>query len=186
MKQRCINAKLTIAVLALTTLLIFTALPLASITASTASRLSPGSPWDIAMRMNRHEGAISPDLSSTNAWTTGGPYAADILAMAVSPDYANDHTVFVIHNTDWDEPTIVLKTNDGGVSWNEIYNPEWFRPTSVALSPDFASDQTIFITADTALYSSLDGGLSWQRREFPGIPGSTGSPVEVIFSPDYE
>ena len=68
MKQRCINATLTIAVLALTTLLILTVLPLAGATAPTVASLSTN-PKRINESAAAHSFIRSPFVDSTPGTT---------------------------------------------------------------------------------------------------------------------
>lgn len=57
----------------------------------------------------------------------------------------------------------VLKTTDGGASWNQIYNEESSANAvrAIALNPGNPNQIIIGLTAG-ALVKSADGGLSWQ------------------------
>ncbi len=112
-------------------------------------------------------------------------------SIAISPDYANDKTIFVgtryhglyLLNTEqmefehvWDEATAAIST--------------------ISLSPDFANDKMafLFVRGDN-LFKSTDGGFSW-RHSSKGLPFKddhdkleelyTHKNLEVIFSPHFK
>lgn len=56
----------------------------------------------------------------------------------------------------------VLKTTDGGLSWNQIYNEESANAVrSVALNP-LSPNQLVIGTASGSVIKSADGGMTWQ------------------------
>ncbi len=91
-----------------------------------------------------------------------------IQALAVSPDFATDQTLFV------GTPTGVYKSVDGGASWASAGPAEQAGPVyDLALSPDYASDQTLLMGAPLlwdpdlgyrvgGVWMSTDGGANWQ------------------------
>ena len=88
-----------------------------------------------------------------------------IRAVAISPNYANDQTVFLITSTPgWWKPTDLYRSVDGGVSWHSITNGLDHRREAVdiKLSPDYAADGTAFIaTEGDGVYRSTDHAASW-------------------------
>ena len=74
----------------------------------------------------------------------------DIAAVAFSPAYAQDQTIFVAANQG-----LFASTNQG-ISWSRLYKPPL---QSMALSPNFATDNTLFVvtTANTILESTNRG-----------------------------
>jgi photosystem II stability/assembly factor-like uncharacterized protein len=81
-------------------------------------------------------------------------------ALAVSPDFGADHTVFTAVSGSG-----LYKSTDGGDAWarvnenNEIY--------SLAVSPNYVGDKTVFFGATgqgpSGAHRSQDGGNSWVR-----------------------
>ena len=81
-------------------------------------------------------------------------------AIAVSPAYAQDGTVFV--GGDYRRPEILVST-DGGQSW-QISQRFDSGVAQIALSPHFAADRTAYAWIEyEGLYRTEDGGASWQR-----------------------
>ena len=137
--------------------------------------------------------AISPDYANDHTlfagvgkswnWYTGGVYRSadngetwsaannglayqEVWALAVSPDYGNDRTLFV---TVWGGG--IYRSTDGGNSWTEANSGQPNRrpgngPTLV-FSPDYANDRTVFYGtwgeySNGGVYRSVDGGDSWE------------------------
>jgi photosystem II stability/assembly factor-like uncharacterized protein len=112
------------------------------------------------------------------AGTTGGMYrsldAGDsyqavnaippehVQAIASSPDYVNDRTVFAASANQE-----VFKSVDGGDTWNQY--PSGIPPSDLsqvqnftfAISSQYETDQTLFLGAFGGLGVSTDGGESW-------------------------
>lgn len=87
-----------------------------------------------------------------------------VSAIAVSPAYKVDRTVFV--TTDQTSVTIgahlVLKSTDGGVTWNVPSGLPNYRTSRLVISPAFDQDGTAFAaTIGGGLYSTTDAGESW-------------------------
>ncbi|MCL6106077.1 MAG: glycoside hydrolase [Actinobacteria bacterium] len=127
------------------------------------------------------------DYKSTdggNTWVQFGvsfPFCCNSHNFAVSPDYAQDQTVFA-YNTGGG----IYKSVDGGGTWNRVggncsvgdgcTNPTGLNNqsiTDVSISPNFDQDQTLFVsTTDYApgsgyypgdVYKSTDGGNTWNE-----------------------
>ncbi|MGE3271759.1 MAG: WD40/YVTN/BNR-like repeat-containing protein [Chloroflexota bacterium] len=85
----------------------------------------------------------------------------EVLSIAVSPAFADDHTLFVGTGQDG-----VLRSDDGGVSWSGANSGLLdLTALAVAFSPHFSQDRTAFVGTASALYRSRNGGRSW--REVP-------------------
>jgi DNA-binding beta-propeller fold protein YncE/photosystem II stability/assembly factor-like uncharacterized protein len=88
------------------------------------------------------------------------PYEVDVNALAISPDYARDQTIYAGSAT-----AGVFLSTDGGLRWQETgfpargSDPDLFH---LVLSPDYPQDRTLFATAGWRPYRSTDGGGSWQ------------------------
>lgn len=87
-----------------------------------------------------------------------------ITLVAVSPNFAQDKTVFIATaetsvNMDL---YLALKSTDGGITWEVMPVPN-VQASAMAVSPDYANDQTLFIsTAGKGILRSTDGGASWR------------------------
>lgn len=84
-----------------------------------------------------------------------------IEAMAISPAYSQDQTLFCsITHINFH----ILKSTDKGLSWapSEVGFPH-YRIKTIAFSPSYLEDDTIFVgTADGGIFKSTDGGFSWE------------------------
>src|SRR5579863_8701217 len=70
-----------------------------------------------------------------------------MLAVAMSPNFAQDQTILVATNQLSIKMGIyaLMKSTDGGVTWYVVQGlPSNFHPQVVAFSPAYASDQTIY------------------------------------------
>ena len=93
-----------------------------------------------------------------NQWTTNGPYGGLIHALAVSPNYTNDHTIFA------GSPGGVFKSTNGGASWTAVntgITGNGLYSNALAVSPNYATDQTVYASGGGGVYKSTDGGTSW-------------------------
>lgn len=97
-------------------------------------------------------------------------------ALALSPAYATDHTLFAATYGDG-----LLKSTDGGVSWTSVGTSLGSTVTTVALSPGYATDHTLFAaTYGDGLFTSTDGGTSWRA-----LPAAPSTPTVLALSPSY-
>jgi hypothetical protein len=83
-----------------------------------------------------------PVLAGNNIWTLSsqGMYGGDILALALSPNFAADNTLFVGTSSGG-----VFKSTDGGANWAAINTGLTnLDVQALTLSPDFAADHTLF------------------------------------------
>jgi len=99
---------------------------------------------------------FSTPASAFNEWTrTGGPYAGWVGSVAVSPDYANDQTVFAGTGGGG-----VFKSTDGGASWIPVLTGQEFN--AIAISPNYAVDQTVYAGARSGgVFKTTDRGSNW-------------------------
>jgi hypothetical protein len=99
------------------------------------------------------------------SWTRTLNISGDALIshIAVSPNFANDQTVFASsgHNG-------VYESTDGGNTWTQLTATVAFTSTSLAISPNFANDQTLwFGTQQNGMFKSTDGGQTVEQVNFP-------------------
>jgi photosystem II stability/assembly factor-like uncharacterized protein len=81
----------------------------------------------------------------------------DIRALALSPGYASDRTLFAGTYSG------VFKSSDGGASWSAVNMglTDW-DIRALALSPAYAIDHTLFAgTFGRGVFKSTDGGTDW-------------------------
>lgn len=80
--------------------------------------------------------------------------------VALSPNYAQDRTIFaVISNTQ--TPTTLFRSDDGGATWQELVKDLATEVKSIAVSPDFATDHLVVVGTLVGLYRSTNRGDSW-------------------------
>lgn len=89
---------------------------------------------------------------------------ANVYRIVISPNYANDRTLFGKARSH------LLKSEDGGMTWQNLY-PADVPPCEysndpileVAFSPNYASDRTVFMLTWSGSYVSYDGGIHWRQ-----------------------
>jgi photosystem II stability/assembly factor-like uncharacterized protein len=118
----------------------------------------------------------SDDLGAT--WHEQQTLTEYLTGLAVSPDYAHDHTVVVNSYVKG-----AYLTTDGGSTWrwadNGIGAPlsegNKFAPVrrlfGVAFSPDYANDGTIFSATWDRIIKTTNRGESWTQIAVPLAPG---------------
>jgi YVTN family beta-propeller protein len=79
-------------------------------------------------------------------------------ALAISPGYAADGTLF--WSLDEMDRYVVLKSTDGGQSWEEVLSQ---TAQLLAMSPDYPRDHTVYaVLSGAGLMRSTDEGKTWQ------------------------
>ena len=112
---------------------------------------------------------------------TASPYAITVNALAISPGYASDHTLFAATSSG------VFKSTDVGGDWTAVSPPGYGGAYHLVLSPGYASDHTLF--AEFGLwpwfYKSTDGGATWTHASsgLGYVPGV--NLTSVALSPGY-
>ncbi|MBN1311483.1 MAG: hypothetical protein JXB30_08695 [Anaerolineae bacterium] len=102
----------------------------------------------------------------------------NIFSLAVSPNFAEDETVFV------GAQTSIFRSTNGGRAWREVDLPAGYDAVlSLVLSPDFAQDGTLLAgTEMQGLWLSADRGKSWEQL---GKHLFTEAVNAVYLSPDF-
>ena len=105
---------------------------------------------------------ISPSSAAPQAWQLlDGPRGGSVAALALSPDYANDRTVFAGLRGRG-----IYRSIDGGETWQPSGLSDQVI-VDLAISPAYATDHTLFAAAGLSpagfnIYRSTDGGATWQ------------------------
>ena len=101
-------------------------------------------------------------------------------ALAISPDYAADSTLF--WSLDEMDRHVVLKSTDGGQSWEEVFSR---TAELLAVSPDYTHDRTVYaVLSGAGLMRSTDGGETWQAAN-SGLVYEDASLSDLVLSPSF-
>ena len=116
--------------------------------------------------------AVAPPLTTTNQLVAAN---LDISAVAISPNYANDNTVFAA-TTDVQGPArpLVYKSTNGGHTWvptSTLLGAAGDVAVDLEVSPNYATDNTVFVATQTPaggagtglVYRSTDGGSAFSQ-----------------------
>lgn len=102
-----------------------------------------------------------------------------IVAWAISPDFARDHTLFLA----LPRFNLLLRSDDAGGSFRTVNaGLDTAYVQHLAISPDFAHDRTLYCVEIGGLFVTHDAGERWERVDVP--PGLV-SPTSAIFSPRW-
>jgi photosystem II stability/assembly factor-like uncharacterized protein len=108
----------------------------------------------------------------------GLPYP-EVKALAISPAYAIDHTLYAgTQGAD----SGVFRSVDGGENWQAVNPMPNANVSALALSPAFAKDHTLYAGVESGIEGSTDGGATWQA-ENEGLSGL--GVVCLVLSPAY-
>ncbi|MCK4449466.1 MAG: hypothetical protein KAX26_02620, partial [Anaerolineae bacterium] len=100
--------------------------------------------------------------------------------LAISPDYAADRTLF--WSLDEMDLYAVLKSTDGGQSWEEVLNR---AAQLLAISPDYTHDRTVYaVLSGAGLMRSTDGGETWQAAN-SGLVYEDAALSDLVLSPSF-
>lgn len=101
-----------------------------------------------------------------------------VFALAFSPDYCQDETVFAGTESG------VFRSTNGGLAWRETNFPMEYAPVlCLAASSGFGDDPIVWAgTEDHGLFFSLDGGVKWDKVTTPGV-GNTVNAIIVAHEP---
>lgn len=104
-------------------------------------------------------------------------------AIAVSPNYALDKTIYLgsMQGTGQDS---ILKSTDGGQNFSMVGEIAGQPVVYLAISPDFAVDRTLYAGVKDGIYRTVDGGNTWQSVS-NGIPEMQ-QESKLAISPNYK
>ena len=129
--------------------------------------------------------SVPPASAASPAWKPLGLYGGSVQALAYSPIFPSDHTVFAAVGNGGSEGHGIFKSTDAGLTWTPANNGLLYLPggavfnvTSLAISPNYAVDHTIF-AGSAGLWRSTDAGASWS------LLASTLNPQSLAISPNF-
>ena len=108
-------------------------------------------------------------------------------ALAFSPDYARDRTLFAALLTPDGRGGGLYVSNDAGRSWRPTTNGlgDWII-AEIVVAPGFPLNRTVFaLTWTSGLYRSTDGGATWQRTNYRAGPPVAMNARTLAISPDF-
>lgn len=118
----------------------------------------------------------STDRGMTWSVVGGLPNNSKMLAIAFSPAYAQDQTIFVVGAGG------LFRTTDQGRSWSQVVR---VNAQSITVSPNFAADGTLFVvTSQKTILKSADHGQT--VTQVPAPPSLTSGLNVIAMSPNYE
>ncbi len=121
----------------------------------------------------------TPARAQATTWSCHGPYGGRVLALAISPAYALDHTIYAGAETGG-----LFRTTGGGVAWQNLTGlPADVAISSIVVSPNYAKDHTVLVsTSASGVWKSRDGGDTWTSWS-DGL--TTLNVIQMAASPDY-
>ena len=128
---------------------------------------------------------IPPSSAAPQAWQLlDGPRGGSVAALALSPDYANDRTVFAGLRGRG-----VYRSIDGGEMWQPSGLSDQVI-VDLAISPAYATDHTLFAAAGLSpagfnIYRSTDGGATWQTPYITPYAYGFKPLMRLSISPDF-
>jgi photosystem II stability/assembly factor-like uncharacterized protein/DNA-binding beta-propeller fold protein YncE len=110
----------------------------------------------------------------TDRYLPQEPYPQAPQGVCLSPTYAQDHTLFVLHEG-------LHRSIDGGETWSQSLADM----SSLDFSPDFARDRTLFgWSGQGGVLRSTDGGETWKAANV-GLATEGYGTGRVVVSPDF-
>jgi photosystem II stability/assembly factor-like uncharacterized protein len=133
--------------------------------------ISPGYPGDPTIFVSAYNDGIFRSDDGGSTWTNVTPFYRIRLAVALSPAFTTDHTLF-IGETGFDEGGAYV-SHDRGQTWTAIGGGLMSGfVDDLASSPQFAKDQTVvYVVHPNTPIISEDAGATWSRMT--GIPRGT-------------
>ncbi|MHC4846436.1 MAG: WD40/YVTN/BNR-like repeat-containing protein, partial [Planctomycetota bacterium] len=102
-----------------------------------------------------------------------------IVAWAISPDFATDHTLYLA----LPRFNLLLRSTDAGGSFRPVNaGLDTAYVKHLAISPEFKRDRTLFCVEIGGLYVTRDAGERWERAT---VPPQMKNPTLAIFSPRW-
>jgi photosystem II stability/assembly factor-like uncharacterized protein len=106
------------------------------------------------------------------------PPAPFISALVISPNFANDETLFA--GTMEDGVFVSQNSGEQWTSWN--FGLLDLNVLALVISPNYAIDETLFAGTETGLFRSTNGGRAWREV---GLPFGFDAVISLAISPGY-
>ena len=124
----------------------------------------------------------SQDEGRSFSFVLGPSTKKCVHGLAVSPDYANDKTLFAVVSDQ-----CLYRTVDGGRTWTEL--GRGFELGRLVISPGFKDDGTIYMGTTDGLMRSLDRGDHWVKIPIGDLKSSCivdGLAISPCFATDNQ
>jgi DNA-binding beta-propeller fold protein YncE len=111
-------------------------------------------------------------------WQVISTFGARVHALAVSPAYATDQTLFAVMG----EGLALHRSTSGGQTWQTFaFGPadDYFNGFGLAVSPAYATDRTLSATGFGSVRRSTDAGETWAEQ------GTYGPTFGIALSPGF-
>ncbi len=132
--------------------------------------ITAGGTWFVRLHAGR-PGGYDPlregvFVSTDEGVTWRQLYSGKVYALAASPLYEQDQTLFISPGG-YKANYGIYRSTDGGVTWHESNTGlAWggeYHVGTIAFSSAYAQDQTIYVRSNSLLHRSADAGVSWQH-----------------------
>ncbi len=122
--------------------------------------------------------AVGHQPGTEAAWERLPNAPIGVVALAASPNYAQDHTLFAGTNTG------VYLSADGGETWQAGETPiEGAVINAISFSPRYAQDGNLLAgTLEDGILASTDRGATWRTRNFGVLDAAF---FAIAYSPDF-
>lgn len=150
----------------------------ANITAIAESPLNP----DVLM-VGTGDGLIHYTLDGGKSWTASQPVKGLPERARIHQIIASRHNVSVAYTTchavnEGDYKPYILKTTDGGKTWNSLASNLPERGSTYSVAEDHVNANLLFVGTQFGLYTSIDAGSTWVKF-MNGLPASTYIDLEI-------
>ncbi len=147
---------------------------------------SPGYPTDPTVWVGTYGGGVQQSRDGGETWTVLGGDKEHLFteALVPSPDFPSDPTLFVVTGRR------LLRSDDGGDSFRQLYATGIALVHDVALSPSFADDGVAYAIGTTddegqwVIARSDDAGESWSET-WRGEPSPEAQVVSLLLPPSF-
>lgn len=154
--------------------------------------ITAGGTWFVRLHAGR-PGGYDPQREGVFVSTDEGVtwrqlYSGKVYALAASPLYEQDQTLFLTPGG-YKFNGGIYRSTDGGATWQEsnvgLSYGGMYQVNKIAFSAGYAQDQTIYVDSDQKLHRSVDGGVTWQFISI-GEWEETWRPLQdFVLSPRY-
>lgn len=107
----------------------------------------------------------------------GGPTGGTIMALALSPNFAQDGLCWAATRVG------LFRSSDRGRTWTRVGGPGFQPMTAVVVSPGYEQDRTLLAGTQSGPYVSRDGGETWLAGRFQ--VGPTAALSALALSPAF-